>query len=479
MLAGATIVAVLLTGPAALAADPPITLRLGTPEFEGAPAQPFWDTLVQEVTTRSRGSMTIELVYKAGAEEPDREPITARRLLSGDVQLATIPVRTWNDVGVTSFQALMAPFLIDSDALERAVAADDSVLQPMLDGAADAGVVPIAFWPEGLRHLFTFDENGPPILSPADLVDQTLFTIGNTLQNQIMEGLGASTSNVFPPDDLVHDGTLRGGEYGLLNYNLYMPATVTADLILYPKYQVLVAEDAVWSRLSAEQQGILRDAAATARDVLVAQLPEDAELVAAFCQQGGRSVLTGPDNIADFQAAAQPIYDQMREDPFTAAAIDAISALKAATPPGHAVKACEPIESRPSNPPVQPGPLMGLVPVGTYRGSHSKAQLLEAGLNEEDASINAADVTWRFNGSQGTLTRVHDVTGYVETCDFTLEDLGDRVRLAYCEPGLGAWMDLRWHLDGDQLTLTVVAEDSNHWVDQIQAIYGGTWTKVE
>jgi hypothetical protein len=284
---------------------------------------------------------------------------------------------------------------------------------------------------------------------------------------------------VFPPDDLVHDGTLRGGEYGLLNYNLYMPATLTADLILYPKYQVLVAEDAAWSRLSAEQQGILRAAAASARDALVAQLPEDAELVAGFCEQGGRSVLAGPNNIAAFQDAAQPIYQQMREDPFTAAAIDAIGALKAEMPPGRAVQACEPVESRPSNPPVQPAPPIGLVPGGTYRGSHSKAQLLEAGLSEEDASINAADVTWRFNGSQGTLTRVHDETGYVETCDFTLEDLGDRVRLAYCKPGLGAWMDLRWHLDGDQLTLTVVAEDSNHWVGQIQAIYGGTWTKVE
>ena len=109
MLAGAAIVAMLLpAGPAALAADPPVTLRLATPEFEGAPAQPFWDTLVSEVSSRSGGTMNIELVYKAGADDPDREPITARRLVNGDVELATIPVRTWNDptYGVVELRAL-------------------------------------------------------------------------------------------------------------------------------------------------------------------------------------------------------------------------------------------------------------------------------------------------------------------------------------------------------------------------------------
>ena len=91
-------------------------------------------------------------------------------------------------------------------------------------------------------------------MKPSDLAGQTMFVIGSALQNEIMESLGRHTSNVFPPDDLVHDGTLRGAEYSLVYYNLYQPATVTADVVLYPKYQTLVAEDAAWSRLTAEQQ---------------------------------------------------------------------------------------------------------------------------------------------------------------------------------------------------------------------------------
>jgi TRAP-type C4-dicarboxylate transport system substrate-binding protein len=234
--------------------------------------------------------MTVEIIYAAGGHDADKEMITARRVQDGDVELALIPTRAWGDIGVTSLQALMAPFLIDSDGLLRAVGTDPTTLEPMLDGMAEQGLVGLAIWPESLRQLFTFEENGPPIVNPSDLAGQTVFVIGSTLQNEIVETLGASPSNVYPIDDLVRDGTMRGAEYSLAFYNLYgPPATVTADVVFYPKYMTFVAEDAAWSRLSADQRQIIDEAATTARDELMSALPETRDLVAAFCERGGRA----------------------------------------------------------------------------------------------------------------------------------------------------------------------------------------------
>jgi TRAP-type C4-dicarboxylate transport system substrate-binding protein len=479
LLAAAALAPLLLTSAPSLpavAADPPITLRLATPEVHDRPSQPFLDRFAAEVAALSRGSMTVEVIYEAGGHVDDKEPIAARRVQSGDVQLAVIPTRAWADAGVTSVQALMAPFLIDNDALLRAVATEETVLQPMLDGMAEQGLIGLVIWPENLRHLFTFDENGPPILEPSDLVGQTMFVIGSALQNQIMRALGATPSNVYPPDVLVRDGTLRGAEYSLWNYNLYSPATVTADVVFYPKYQTLVAEDAAWSRLSEEQQRIVQDAAATARDAQMSTLPDSSDLVTTYCAQGGRAVLAGEANVAAFQAAGQPIYDRMREDGYTSAAIDAITALKAVTTPGPTVEACEPTPHATAAPAAS-GPPVGLVPDGTYKLSHTKQELVAAGLTAQDASNNAGDWTWRFDGTRGSWALDHP-DGFHEAHDATYEVLGDRVRM---NEGSGGWHDFRWTLDGDQLRVTVLdnATGTAYDVAAEQAILGGPWTKVE
>jgi TRAP-type C4-dicarboxylate transport system substrate-binding protein len=470
--------ATLPLGPAALAADPPIALRLATPEDPDRPSQPFLDTFAAEVERASGGSMSVEILYGAGGHEADKEPVAARRVLSGDVELAVIPSRAWTDAGVTSVQALMAPFLIDSDELLRAVASDASVLQPMMDGMAEQGLVGLAIWPENLRHLFTFDENGPPMVAPSDLEGQTLFVVGSSLQNQIIEALGATPNNTFPPDELVRDGTLGGAEYSLAFYNLYSPATVTADVTFYPKYQTLVAEDSAWSRLSAEQQDVIRQAAATAREAMIAGLPTDASLLQAFCDQGNGAVLAGPENVAAFQSAAQPIYDQLRQDRATAAAIDAISALKASLDVAPISTSCERV-AQAAAAPVASGPPIGPIPDGTYRLTNTKEALLARGVNAMDSTNNAGEWTLRVGGLAGSWTLDHP-DGFHEVCSVTYTNKGDHVRMDFVS-GCDGWVDLRWTLDDDQLTLMVVGTNNETAYDvaATDGILRGPWTKVE
>src|SRR4051812_1314793 len=85
-LAVAALVAGLLPiGGGVRAADPPITLRLATPEDPDRPSQTFIDRFVSGVEAASGGSMSVEVLYAAGGHDADKEPVVAGRVQSGDV----------------------------------------------------------------------------------------------------------------------------------------------------------------------------------------------------------------------------------------------------------------------------------------------------------------------------------------------------------------------------------------------------------
>ncbi len=296
-----------------------------------------------EVARASGGQLAVDVTYNAGTQESGKEQRVASQVIAGDVDLAVVPVRAWSDVGVTSLQALAAPFLIDSDALLETVTTDDTVIEPLLEGMRDQGLIGLAVWPEDLRHPFTFEENGRPLVSPADFKGRTIWAITSGSQQELIEALGATMIDDRSVDPFVADGSLRGAESGLWAgaANLPGPPTATGDVTFYPKIEVIVAEDAVWSRLSPDQQAIVRAAAVAARDLAIADHRTDADLAKAYCAQGGKVALAGPANVAKFMDAAKPIYDRLERRPLTATALAAIRALKSSTPASVST-ACKP-----------------------------------------------------------------------------------------------------------------------------------------
>ena len=484
LLAAVVAAALLPVGPgvATLAAEPIVTLRLATAEDEGRPSEPFLQAFKSEVEAASAGSMTVDILYHAGGDDPlPKDAIAARRVLSGDVDMAVIPVRAWSDAGVTSFQAFAAPFLIDDDALAIA-ATSDPLVEPMIADAASHGVVALGIWPEDLRHPFTFEQNGPPLLRPDDFVGTNFWVLPYVLQTEAVEALGATVVHGFVDDQI---GSLRGAETGLWvgAYNLGggMP-TATGDVTLYPKIQVLVADDAAWSRLSTEQQGIVRDAAISARATYLAQRPDDIADGAAYCAAGGRVVHAGAANIAAFLSAEAPIYERLAQDPIAAPAVAAIQALKDTITPTGPAATCEPAAGTLATiPPVEPGPATTLVPDGTYVHSVTKEDLSALGTGDTFAGNNAGQWTIVFTGETGQWTLKHPI-GQVETCDlrFTLPG-GDRVRMENQGPCGPYWTEFRWSLDGDQLKVTAVDEQAGTAIELLRtnAWLSGPWTKVE
>ena len=146
----------------------------------------------RQVRRLSDGRLRIHIDWEAngsGARHPLRawDQKTAQKVVDGRYALAVVPARAWDVLGVTSLQAIQAPFLVNSDALLDKVTSDP-VAEKMLAGLDDVGVVGLALWPEALRHPVGF---GHPLRSPSDFAGKGIRAIRSALTWEILRALGA------------------------------------------------------------------------------------------------------------------------------------------------------------------------------------------------------------------------------------------------------------------------------------------------
>ena len=81
-------------------------------------------------------------------------------------------------------------------------------------------------------------------------------------------------------------------------------------------------------------------AAAETQRLTIAAHTSEADAAAAWCANGGAIALAGAAGVAAFQAAAQPIFDQIKQDSLSATLITDIQKLKASTSPAPGAMAC-------------------------------------------------------------------------------------------------------------------------------------------
>ena len=110
---------------------------------------------------RGRGRLGAALLRRRAAGRPRR--------LRGEVDLGWVGTRVFDRLGVKSFQALTAPMLIDSYALQNAVI-EGGITEEMMQGLDDLGVAGLGVLPDGLRKPIGVDG---PILGPADWQGQS------------------------------------------------------------------------------------------------------------------------------------------------------------------------------------------------------------------------------------------------------------------------------------------------------------------
>jgi Tol biopolymer transport system component/TRAP-type C4-dicarboxylate transport system substrate-binding protein len=351
----------------------------------GAPSEPDELEFIDQVKTLSQGSITIEPIWDAGSGTSDGfEKGVIQLVRKGKFDLGLASSRTWNTQNITSFQVLQAPFLITNDALSEAVATSDVVTR-MLDSLSTAGMVGLTLWPEGLRHPFSVVPD-KPLLSPQDFVGAQIRTGPSDVAYQLMKALGARP--------MFEDGGYQGADSGLLQAaTLNGQPVATGNVTFYPKYQVLFANAAAFDRLSAEQRTILRQAAAAAQKKAIAGHPREVAAATAWCAAGHTIVLASDAQVAAFEQAAQPIFDQLAKDPSNAAFIAAIRDLKAHTAPAPGATACAPTATaKPASAPTANAPMTSTTSVNLPRivfVSHPDGNTTNGDSNAEIYSMNA------------------------------------------------------------------------------------------
>lgn len=441
----------------------PVTLKLGTPDQRGFPASDDLEHFAATVKRLSSARIQVDITWEAQGPGVGRfDQRVAEMVRDGQLDLALVPARAWDELGVTSLQALQAPFLIDSDTLMNKVATSDLV-DGMLTGLGAAKVQGLALWPESLRHPVGFKR---PFLSLADFKGAKVRAPLSKASFELLRALGAE------PVDLsgealtraVRTGELAGAESSLpLASRLPAAGTFTGNITFFPKVNALVIGQEAFEKLDASQRSILQDAATETLDHVLKTNPSAAAEVAKACTAGVAVANASEENVVGLEKAAQPVSTRLAQDPQTKQLIDRIRAMKAdlrvASPQSCSTKSQGPRSEIATDPSVLNG---------TYRTSFTAEELEAAGADRAAAVDNSG--LWTIVLADGRYRALSD------ECTASYAVSGDKFtfkwdELAPCTGDFSATWSLR---DGKLRFTNVAAVDA---VDR--AIWGlHPWIKI-
>lgn len=331
------------------------TLTLG--DANGSPPEQL-STFAENVDKLSHGALTIEFKDDIHHPEPEYESSIVQDVKDGTYDLAWVGPRVFDTLGDTDFQAMLAPLLIDSQDLQGKVF-DAGIPDEMLAGVDKIGVVGVGVLPGPLRRPMS---KADPFTSPDTFQGKVVGTQTAALAEAAYRALGATAVHLGTgaPIDQVDAYDPQIGLVWGNHYEEQGATDVVGNLNLWPRPLAIIAAPDAWKQLSAGQQETLRDAVkVTQSAALDASRSEDTDVVPDLCKAGITLSSSTPAQLAQFETAFQPVYEQIAAASAKSKAwLEQIRALKAesATPPDTVT--CDGVDDAP-----QPG---GVLPDGTY-----------------------------------------------------------------------------------------------------------------
>jgi TRAP-type C4-dicarboxylate transport system substrate-binding protein len=283
-----------------------------------------WADAVQRL---SHGSLRIVIKSDWRRNEIDPEKDTIADVRAGKVSLASIPVRAYDTIGVKSFQGLLAPFLIDSYALEEKVLASHLPAQVL-------GVRGIALLPGPLQHVLSV---GTPTLAPSDYRSQAIGIHRSELAASTFSALGTTSIDLTPDAELLRLGGIEGDLVALVAGRLNTATadeTLPSNVSFWPSAVSIVINDKAFAALTHTQREALEAAGRSALGPSMRRLTDDERTaLAVMCrgagQRGHLAFLSAtPSNLAALRRAVDPVYRQLDEDDATRDVIAKVEAMK-------------------------------------------------------------------------------------------------------------------------------------------------------
>jgi TRAP-type transport system periplasmic protein len=420
----------------------PVVLRMASTygDLGDLPAIQYF---IDRVKKLSGGQVRLDVVHQWGEFASDAEQQVVRAVSNGEVDLAWAGTRVFDTLGVESFQALTAPMLVDSYALEDAVIGS-GITDQMMRGLDDAGVVGLGVLADGLRKPIGVTA---PLLRPADWRGISFGTLRSDGQVEAIQALGAAPVQVLGPnrEKELENGTIQGFEFNLYNYRdpkwVGLAPYVTANVNLWPQMDVLIADPERLDALTSDERGWLLEAADDAADRSAALANRDDDSMSVTCETGARFADASEVDLVAFHDAFSPVFAKLQQDPETKTYIDQIQVLKQSTTP-------EPALAIPSGctgkAPEQLAASQGSAPAylnGTYRYTITKKDVIDHDQGDpadypttNTLTLEGGKFSLRgpHGGLSGTYTVENDQITFeisefeaVNTFTFSVDDDGD------------------------------------------------------
>lgn len=348
---------------------------------------------IDEVARLSGGTVRIAMRNGWARGRSDYEKQLIGDVAAGKADLGWVGSRAWDSVGVKSFRALTAPFLVDSYALQDRVLRS-SMSKEMLRGVEPLELVGLGILPGPLRKPLG---RLAPLAKPSDYAGLTIGVQQSRLADATMRALGA-TPVWFPAGgamrfDAIEQqiASIQGNGYDATGRFL------TANVTVWPRPVVPFANREAFRALNSDQQRALMEAAANViPEQTAADRGAEEEAAEILCRRGLKFVSASPQDVAALRRAVQPIYAELRRDPKTRAYIARIERLRGETTsgdresPGCAAPGADREDAGKATP-----------IDGTYRMTTTAEELTEAEPSEELLSENYG--RWRFTLDRGRL----------------------------------------------------------------------------
>ena len=302
----------------------PAVLTLADGEGDTSNAQPF----AAAVSSLSHGSLQIKIEGDWRPSDPRYSADLIKDVQAGKADLGVTASKAFDTVGISSFQALQAPFLIDNYPLEQKVL-DSAIPAAMLEGLRPHGLVGLAVLPGPLRRPFGFTR---PLVAASSYRGARIGIGPSAVDSGIFRALGAipvalQRSNSVPDiaglTGIVNSATTIDAGFDVPG------ATLTGNVVFESRPYVLFMNQHAFGSLTASQRDVLYRAAARARAAGIYQ-GNDTASVADLCRRGTKIVSASPADLAGVQAAVQPVYRMLEANRATRAFIDEITAIRQA-----------------------------------------------------------------------------------------------------------------------------------------------------
>jgi TRAP-type transport system periplasmic protein len=301
----------------------PLVLTMANPSSTSHDLDPW----AHEVETRSGGTLHIRFANNWRLRERDFEAGLIRDVKATKVvDMGWVGSRAFDAVKVSTFDALHAPFVIDSYTLEQAVL-QSRIPDRMLMGLKPLGLVGLGVLPGPLRRPLSAPR---PLRTLADFAGLRVGYQGASEPAHALRALGAR------PVQLVPGAPWRGIDateqhLASINANGYDTSAqyLTANVVFWPRPMVLFINRHVFARLTPKQREALTGAAHSVIAKTIAAIrAQEHSAIAEICRRGIKLVTASAADTYRLRTASAPLVAQLERQPDTRSFLTAIIALR-------------------------------------------------------------------------------------------------------------------------------------------------------